>query len=1049
VQFFSNLDSGFRERGAHPQLILRGVASMAKKKNLAPSEERLLEIADLDQIVGGAAATTQQYDTAKQDILNTINNTDISNAIAAEAASIASAPTSATTITAAITSIESHATADNVSQVAALAALDAATYGNAKINGTDAVGTALSQALTSGSGESDMAQLAANGINPTTLVAEVGQAVQILALGSSNQNTALGLQTNAATDWVEAKLEVAAGIASSTYTVDAEQATVGAAIAAIHLNSAQSVTDMATAQTDLTAASNASALQSYLNVQHQGEVAEGTAIDSVITALGGNLSTIEQDAAALQGLTGAAAQNVIAAAEHAAGLPNELTLVALDLFAQGNATVQQALSTEYTSGTLETNLAQAVATGALTGDQAVQTLNLIVGDLAQNSVNASTVPQLEQGFAVATADVALANAAGALATADTLAAAEAGSGYAPSATLSASDTHQAELAASLQTLINTNYSGQVALAGELTAIINEVGGNAATYIADGANIIANPSLAAQYISAIESAAEKAEASATPGSSSGAFSADAALNLLAIYSHGNPTVLNEIETRLVNGTAETDLANLVALGAIPASQAVSILTQMVDTLAANSPNNSVTLTGADGQSIMVDRTSAENWALGQLATYALPMQSNLATEGIDNLPAGLFLTGSLVSAEKTAAQDLAESVNLASLVALLEGADAEQVVAGLSVDTAWATSAASADAAAVIAAGTSMVQSGYGPEPQVSAAAQAQANAIEATADQRELANMTLAQQIMQANLSSVWSQTIGSGQDAAIAAVQAAGQEFYQNFAQPVGEFAYGAGELGYGVGEDALDEFGITSSFQSAEVFGQDPNLSNFVTFAINTGLIVAPIPPQINLIDLGLQGMAALMQESVVSDVIGTHASGDIATACQVLHDGLSGAMNLFGDGVQMAGQAAVQLSTDALQVGENAFSLEKDLFSGNLGALGGDATALFSSLGQGLKDLFYLPLSDDVAELGNFVGVVGGIEKDFMNNADFASAVHAISSEAQSLVTDIGNLLPSSVDNAISDAWNEAKNILSTGASDVENWADDVGDAIASIY
>jgi len=1033
------------------------------KNNHAASEGRPLEIGDLEQIVGGATATHQQYDAAKQDILNTISNTDISNTIAAEAASIASAPTSANTITAAITAIESHATADHVSQVAALAALDAATYGNAKINGTDAVAAALTQALTGGSGEADMAQLAANGANPTALVAELGQAVQILALGSSNQNTALGLQANAATDWVEAKLEVAATTAAASYTAEGASATTAEAEAVVqavlhsgnasqsHAYLAEAEADLAEAQADQTAASNASALQSYLSVQHQGEVAEGTAIDSVITALGGNLSTIQQDAAALQGLSGAAAQNVITAAEHAAGLPNEVTLVALDLFAQGNATVQQALSTEYSSGTLETNLAQAAATGALTGDQAVQTLNLIVGDLAQNSVNASTVPQLEQGFAEATADVALANAAGALATADALAAVAAGSGYAPSATLVASDTHQAQLAASLQTLINTHYSGEVALASELTAITNEVGGNAATYIADGANLIANPALAAQYISAIESAAEKAEASATPGSASGAFSADAALNLLAIYSHGNATVLNEIETRLVNGTAETDLANLVALGAIPANQAVSILTQMVDTLAANSPNNAVTLTGADGQSIMVDRTSAEDWALGQLAKYALPMQGNLAAEGIFNLSAGLALDAGLQAAEKTAAHDLAESINLAALVGLLEGADAEQVVAGLGIDTAWASSAAGADAAAVIAAGTSTVQTAYGPDQQVSAAAQAQANAIEATAGQRELANMTLAQQIMEANLSSVWSQTIGSGQDAAIAAVQAAGQAFYQNFAQPVGEF-------GYGVAEDGIDSFGVTAAFYSGETMSADPTLSNFVTFAINTGLIVGPVKPEVVLIDIGLQGMAAFMQESVVSDIIGTHASGDIASACQILHDGLSGAMNLLGDWAQMQGQAAVQISTDALQVAENAFSLEKDLFSGNIGALGGDATALFDSLGQGLKDLaedtigddlIGVPLSDAGAAFSAVAAVVGGIEKDFMNNADFASAVNAISSEAQSLVVDIGNLLPSSVDNAISDAFNEAKSILSTGASDVESWADDVGDAIASIY
>lgn len=1030
---------------------------MANKKNHIMSDGRPLEIADLEQIVGGATATHQQYDTAKQDILNTINNTDISNAIAAEAASIASAPASANAITAAITNIESHATADHVSQVAALAALDAATYGNARINGADAVAAALSQSLTSGSGETDMAQLSTTGINPVSLVSELNQAVQILGLGSANQNTALGLTTAAATDWVEAKLETAvtSQVATSAGTVASD--TAAEAVATMQLvfgesTSSQLQADAAKLQADEASLTSATALQSLLSVQHQGEVAEGAEIDAVITALGGNLSTIQQDAAALQGLTGIAAQNEIAAAEHAAGVPNEVTLAALDLFAQGNVTVQQVLSAEYTNGTLETQLASAVATGAITGNLAIEALNLIVSDLAENSVSSSTVPQLEVGFAVATADVTLANDATALAATDTAAASTAETGYNPSATLSASDTHQAQLATSLATLINTTYGSEVSLLNVITALESQAGANAATYITEGASLIANPALAAQYIAEIEGAAASAEAAATPGSTQGVFSADAALALLAIYSHGNSTVLSEIETRLVNGTAETDLANLVALGAIPASQAVATLTQLVDTVAANSPNNSVTLTGADGQSVTLDRTSAEDWAIGQLAKYALPMQTNVVAQGAENLAGALnnFNPAGMESAMKTMAYDVAEGANLAGLVSLLEGADAQQVVSGLGIDTAWATNAAGADAAAVIAAGTTMVQTSYGPESQVSASATAAANAIEATADQRELANMALAQQIMEANLSTVWNQNIGSGQDSAIAAVQAAGQEFYQNFAKPYGEFEYG-------LAEDALDEFGITASYQSAEVFGQDPNLSNFMTFAINTGLIVAPIPPQLNLIDLGLQGMAAFMQESVVSDIIGTHASGDIATACQVLHDGLSGAMNLFGDDLQLQGQAFAQLGGDALQVGENAFSLEKDLFSGNISALGNDASALFSSLGQGLLDaakdtlgdmFIGVPIQDAGTALNDIVTVVGGMESDLMSNADFSSAVSTIENQANALVGDIGNLLPSGVDNVISDVFNSAKSFLSSAASEAESIFDDAWDWLTSL-
>ena len=126
---------------------------MAKKQNntAAPSSGQPLGLEDLEQIVGGA--TTQQYDASKQALLGEMNNADISNAVAADAASIAASPSH---IAAAITDIEIHAATDHVSQAAALAALDAATYGNAKVGGVDAVATELTKVLTNGSGEADM-----------------------------------------------------------------------------------------------------------------------------------------------------------------------------------------------------------------------------------------------------------------------------------------------------------------------------------------------------------------------------------------------------------------------------------------------------------------------------------------------------------------------------------------------------------------------------------------------------------------------------------------------------------------------------------------------------------------------------------------------------------------------------------------------------------------------------------------------------------------------------------------------------------------------------
>ncbi len=882
-------------------------------------------------------------------------------------------------------------------------------------------------------------------IDPVTLVKEMDQAIQVLAMGSANGQTALGLQTNAATDWVEAKLVTAA--ANEAAQDNAAAAMVPVAMTSVGYGSTNPDPTLAQTyateyQTDVGEAQNATAFQSFLNVQHQGDVAEGNAIIAIETALGSNLGVIEQDAAALQGLTGTAAQNEIAVAEHTAGLPNEITLAVLDLFAQGNAAVQQTLSTELNNQTLESNLANAVATGAITGDLAVQTLNLIVTDLAQNSVNATTVPALEQGFAAATADVVLAADASAIAASDT-SAANANSYYNPG--LAATDNHQAQLATGLATLINTNYSSEVALANEITTLKSELGPIATQILSEAGNLTAgNTTLAQQYVASIEAQAAAAEAAATPGSTQGTFSADAALALLAIYSHGNPTVLSALETRLVNGTAEQDLANLVALGAIPATQAVAILTQAVDTLAANSPNNAVTLVGADNQAITVDRTSAEDWALGQLAKYALPMTNNVgqALAGLEAAVAS-FNSSAMATETKALGLALAEVGNIAQLVGLLEGADAQQVVAGLGIDTVWATTSAAADAAAAIAAGTTMVQTSYGPEAQVSAAAQAQAGAIESAADQRELANLTLAQEIMQGYLTGVWNQNIAGGQQSDAAIVEADAKSFYLNFAVPAAEYSYG-------VGADALTEWGITAVYQSEQTFEGDPNLQNFVDLALNSGMIFkGPFPQAANIVDFGLQAMAALMQEGAISDVIGTEAAGDLGTSFQVLHDAIAGTMNMFSDTILAYGQTAVQLTDDAITVGENTFSLANDLFHGNTGSLGSDAVTLFENIGRGLLDEtladygmrnYFVPLQDVIPLATDLAQQLVGLETDFMSNSDFANAVGAIRTEAQSLVTDIGNLLPSNVDSFISSSFNAIEGSLSKGLSDAESWLDD---------
>jgi hypothetical protein len=977
----------FRERGAHPQLTLRGVTSLTKKKNHIPSEGRPLEIADLEQIVGGATATHQQYDAAKQNLLGEINNADITNAVAADAASIASNPTNVAIIAAAITNIDSHAATDHVSELAALAALDAATYGNAKINGTDAVAAALTQALTSGSGEADMAHVAALGAKPSTIISELDQAVNVLAIGSSNGNTALGLQENVAIDVVEARL------ATATTSEVAKDLTASiAATAAYAVDLAEfrpSAADEAVIMTDTTMATAASALQTELNTVHQAEVTEGQSVLDVFNELGGQLGTIQADALALQGLTGAAAQAQIAAAEHAAGIPNEVTLVALDLLSGGNATVQQTLSNEYTSGTLVSNLANEVVSGAIGGGLAVETLNLIVADLAQDSLSPSAIPALAQGFAEATADVALANTAGTLAAQDIAAAANAGS-----IALSIGDIAKGVVAEGLKLLIDTNYASEVSLANELTSVEALLGTHAATVEQLGENLITNQGLAETYIQEIES-----------GSIAGVTSVDAALTVLAVFSHGNQQVLGEIQSRLSNGDTVTDLTNLVGSGALTAAQALACLSGVVDALAANSPTNSVTLTASDQQVMTLDRNSALDWAEGQLLKSVLAADGNGVAPPIYD----------------------PQWIRLNQLGTLMENTQGEQIITGLGIDAAWTSSLASINAAAAIAAGT--VETSYGPEP--TSAATAQANSIMQTADEREVTDATVAAAVMQDNLQATWNADISGGQTLAIDGVELSGQSLGSLFAQG-GSFV----------------EDNFYPVLPAATTAFQDPTLANFV--ALGEVIGEGQVPGWVGDLSLATTGLASLVESSAVSGVIGTSASGDLKQAFTVLHDAAQGQINLVALVAQMDGQAAIALGNQLATVSEKTYSLGYDLLHGNDSNLGADATALFSSLGTAAEmigeDLSIaaigMPLTGVQAYAEQAIGVLGQLASDIGASSLLSSAENFMKTEGIDILQSVSAAYGSAGAEFASIA-DDAKDVVDDAVSGIESGWDSVKD------
>src|SRR5262245_57948913 len=156
-----------------------------------------------------------------------------------------------------------------------------------------------------------------------------------------------------------------------------------------------------------------------------------------------------------------------------------------------------------------------------------------------------------------------------------------------------------------------------------------------------------------------------------------------------------------------------------------------------------------------------------------------------------------------------------------LVNLLEGDEADDVIRGLNIDTAWTAGIAGADAAAVLAAGTHIVASTYDGKPVygVDAAAQAKADAINSVAAQHELANYDFAQQVLRANLDHVWDANIAHGQQAAADAVNAAALKVDSDM---------------YQVGRAIYNEFNL-GMFNNMVT---NPSYRNFVDLGVNIGV-------------------------------------------------------------------------------------------------------------------------------------------------------------------------------------------------------------------
>jgi hypothetical protein len=323
-----------------------------------------------------------------------------------------------------------------------------------------------------------------------------------------------------------------------------------------------------------------------------------------------------------------------------------------------------------------------------------------------------------------------------------------------------------------------------------------------------------------------------------------------------------------------------------------------------------------------------------------------------------------------------------------------------------------------------------VQTGYGPETQVSAQATAQANALLQAADKQEQTDFAIADQVMQANLSQVWAANVAAGQQAAAAAVSNSGSSLADQFAKG---------------GTFVENNF---RAVQSAVNAVEDPSFSNFAKLGedVAAGILT---PKSATVLSLATEGLAVLMESDAVSGVIGSTAAGDLATTFKTAHDATAGAIALFTDAAEFDGQAAIDLGNQAVTIGQNTYTLTNDLVHGNTGALANDAKTLFTNLGNATlafaEDLggivtVGVPLQDVPAMLTNLGNVLSKVGVDIMGASAFASAEDAVKSEAQTILQGLESYSPV-VGSALQSAF--APMISALTSSLESGWDSFVGD------
>jgi hypothetical protein len=837
---------------------------------------------------------------------------------------------------------------------------------------------------------------------------------------------------------------------------------------ASHLAAAQSIIGLeggATAfQTSLTAATAANPLQ-----EQSAGVFGLTA--TVADALGGQVNpTLVHQILAASGMVGqlesiahdgTLSSAGLSALENAAALANvstDLTLAVAESVAQTSA-VQQTLATEMTSrlvsGTAEIELAGRAANGYLQVQDVNTIVSSVTGALAGLSADGHSALGMSQNAAIDVIDSKIdAQAQAQVAGDQHMLRAPNSPGYASSeAALSRAtnfaNTFESQNASQLtaaQSIINLE-GGAAAFQAGLDAVVGNplqaqnasVFGETAT-IADAfaghaTSALVNEILAASKATSGAAAIHAIEhVGVAPTSST-----DLALALADEFSTNKvvqQALDTELTTRIDNGALQAEVVTLAGQGQLQGGQDVTnIVSTVTGVLASHS---------ADGHTVAGTTQAAANGAI-----YA-NIDNQVRTEAANYGNLG----DTLLSQWKipAAIQAYTEGGVLAQFAKALEISHGTDILTSLGADIA--TKSAQADiqvqAAQQAAAPTSTTT---GPVNSIASAINIATSALTswATTSAKVAAIEQTAQTAIQADLNQARQVIESLGGQAYNAAGGAQTISTVSSSVQTALNATVNAAENAFNTGLNLVSTPGTASDGTVegqtlANVINSPPTtLAGFVNLGeqVDAHFVASSLTEQVfrghSSVVLAAEGMDYLLGQSAVANVLGSHATGDLKTACELITS-VSNNIQLFASDVAEAGGAlTTSVITMQTDLAKNIGSLGGDLFTGNFSDMKGDANHLasqfltdFKSLGSTIESASSALASQTTTILGNTMNSMYSI---ISSNPDVEAAVSWVSTTGER-IGDVFNDVGGGIENAASSTWNAVSNIGSDFVNGLES-------------